>query len=108
MKYQVVILSEAVEDLSRLVDHLRSESPVTVVKLQKELLAVEKQLTQFPFAYQATQDATFRRVFLHSSRYTLYFRVQDRTVEVVAVLPQRIDPKLSQERINVLTETTPE
>lgn len=103
MKYRVLIVAEAEADLREIIQQLRVESPVTVVKLQQELMAISRQLEEFPYAYQASAEPTVRRACLHSTRHTVYFRVRGRVVEVAAILPQRIDPSLTRKRLGRTT-----
>lgn len=98
MKYQVVILEDAEVDLGNVIALLQRESPNTLSKLKSELFLVKQHLADFPFTYQACNFEAIRRAVLYSCRYTLYYRICSRRVEVMAILPQMAGPYMLTQR----------
>ncbi|MDB5322233.1 MAG: plasmid stabilization system [Phycisphaerales bacterium] len=89
--YRVIVLDEAFDDLDRILEYIKQDSPQNAVQTLDRLWNACQSLAMFPRRYKVHLHRKARELTVHSvpfPPYIVYYRVDDAT-HVVRVLTIR-------------------
>jgi plasmid stabilization system protein ParE len=106
MKYQVVVLPEAVRSLQKITDYLRRNQSEDVAKyVQKNIMHNIRKLSHMPYSHEVLHEISqgkisYRRSLQWSYRIIFTIYEEELRVEVVDIDHTAIDPEVLKERFN--------
>lgn len=91
--YTVTLQPEARDDLTAIVRYYRNIAPQVEFPLEQELLALYDRLSLFPRSH-ALVKPSIRRVALKAMPYHVFYMVEESTVRIIALMPQKMNPDI--------------
>jgi plasmid stabilization system protein ParE len=98
MTRRLVIQPQAEMDVADAVVWYEDQGAGLGNRLLDEIESVMERVAHSPFQFPQIRNQV-RRALLRRFPYSVYFRVSDETVDIIAVLHQHRDPKTWQKRI---------
>lgn len=98
MTRRLVIQPQAEMDVADAVVWYEDQGAGLGNQLLDEIESVMERVAHSPFQFPQIRNEV-RRALLRRFPYSVYFRVSDETVDIIAVLHQHRDPKTWQKRI---------
>lgn len=99
MKYHIQFLESARHDLNDIISHYQFVAPHVISPLRQELGFIREQLQMFPYAYVLVTPSV-RRCPLRRFPYHLYYRIFSSRIDVIAILPQMLEPENIAKRLS--------
>ena len=90
MDYEIRWSPEAIEDVEEIVRYIKKDSPQYAQAVADDIIAASRSLGQFALRGRKVpelKDNACRELFIYS--YRLIYRVQDRTILIIAVIHGR-------------------
>ena len=90
--FDVIILERAQKNIADIIQQYSVLSPNAIARFEQELQNKKLQLSQFPESAQCF-ELSVRRLPFYSLPFNLYYRVREKQVQIITILPQKFGPQ---------------